>query len=65
MSLLVGGIRVNAIAPGAMVTDMNREVLEDREKMRRLEAAIPLGRLACPKKRLMRLSSQHLIRRAT
>ncbi len=42
------GIRVNAIAPGAMVTEMNREVLEDREKMRRLEAAIPLGRLGMP-----------------
>lgn len=42
------GIRVNAIAPGAIKTPMNQDILEDEEKMRALEKQIPMGRLAEP-----------------
>jgi glucose 1-dehydrogenase len=42
------GITVNAIAPGAVKTDINAKLLEDPEKLRPLLANIPLGRLAEP-----------------
>lgn len=41
-------IRVNAIAPGAIKTPMNRDLLQDQEKIENLEEKIPLGRLADP-----------------
>ncbi|GAB4250532.1 MAG: 3-oxoacyl-[acyl-carrier-protein] reductase [Acidobacteriota bacterium] len=42
------GIRVNAVAPGWVVTDMTREVMEDNEQRRRIAEEIPLGRIAEP-----------------
>lgn len=42
------GIRVNGIAPGAILTDMNRGVLRDPEQRERLLARIPMGRLGDP-----------------
>ncbi len=42
------GIRVNAIAPGAMATDMNRELLENKQKLQEVVDMIPLGRLGEP-----------------
>ena len=41
-------IRVNGIAPGFVKTDMNRTLRSDPKELKRLEAAIPLGRLAEP-----------------
>jgi glucose 1-dehydrogenase len=41
-------IRVNAIAPGAIETDINRDVWEDEEARSRLLALIPYGRLGKP-----------------
>ena len=42
------GITVNAIAPGAIETDINRDLLQQPEKRDQLLAEIPLGRLGKP-----------------
>lgn len=42
------GVRVNAIAPGAIKTPMNQDILENQEKKRNLENLIPMGRMAEP-----------------
>jgi glucose 1-dehydrogenase len=42
------GIRVNAVAPGAIETPINEEVWSDEEKRRALLGLIPYGRLGCP-----------------
>jgi NAD(P)-dependent dehydrogenase (short-subunit alcohol dehydrogenase family) len=42
------GITVNVIAPGATLTDFNRDYLADPEVRRKREAAIPMGRLGEP-----------------
>ncbi len=42
------GITVVGVGPGAVATPINRETMADPEKMKTLEAAIPLGRLADP-----------------
>jgi glucose 1-dehydrogenase len=42
------GITVNAIAPGAIETAINRELLHDPAKLQPLLAQIPLGRLGRP-----------------
>jgi glucose 1-dehydrogenase len=39
------GIRVNGIAPGAIATDMNKEVLEDKQKKEKKEQRIPVHRI--------------------
>lgn len=41
-------IQVNAIAPGAVLTDMNRSHLEEASKRERLVARIPAGRMGDP-----------------
>ncbi|GLW98289.1 SDR family NAD(P)-dependent oxidoreductase [Microtetraspora sp. NBRC 16547] len=41
------GIRVNAVAPGAVMTEMNRAALSDSDRAKRLER-IPLGRFGEP-----------------
>lgn len=38
------GIRVNAIAPGYCVTDMNARLLEDKDRLRSISERIPMGR---------------------
>ncbi|MGH6905854.1 MAG: SDR family oxidoreductase [Geminicoccaceae bacterium] len=43
--LAADGITVNVIAPGATLTDFNREHLSDPKARARREAAIPMGRL--------------------
>ena len=35
------GIRVNGIAPGAIATDMNKELLENKEEKEKKERQIP------------------------
>ncbi len=40
------GIRINAVAPGATATDMNRAWTEDPLRRRSIEAHIPMGRAA-------------------
>jgi glucose 1-dehydrogenase len=42
------GITVNAIAPGAIETPINRKLLQDEGKLRSLLGQIPLGRLGQP-----------------
>jgi NAD(P)-dependent dehydrogenase (short-subunit alcohol dehydrogenase family) len=46
--LAADGITVNVIAPGATLTDFNREHLSDPKARASREAAIPLGRLGDP-----------------
>ena len=42
------GIRVNGIAPGAIATDINREILEDEQKKKVEEMRIPTHRIGSP-----------------
>jgi glucose 1-dehydrogenase len=42
------GIRVNGIAPGAIATDMNKELLENQEKKQKKEQGIPVHRIGQP-----------------
>lgn len=42
------GIRVNGIAPGAIATDMNKDLLEDEQKKKGEEQRIPLKRIGQP-----------------
>jgi len=42
------GITVNDVAPGAIVTPINRALLDDKEKLNALLKNIPLGRMGCP-----------------
>jgi 3-oxoacyl-[acyl-carrier protein] reductase len=44
--LAAHGITVNAVAPGWVETEMNREVFADALVRRRIEESIPLGRIA-------------------
>ncbi len=41
-------IRVNAVAPGLVETEMTKDFLKDQENLRRMESLIPLGRIAKP-----------------
>ncbi|KAL6241124.1 hypothetical protein RBB50_012028 [Rhinocladiella similis] len=38
------GIRVNALAPGYCVTEMNAQLLQDKDRLRSLSERIPMGR---------------------
>ena len=42
------GIRVNGIAPGAIATDMNKELLENQQKKEKKEQRIPVHRIGQP-----------------
>jgi glucose 1-dehydrogenase len=42
------GIRVVMVAPGAILTPINQELVEDAEKRRQVEAEIPWGRMGRP-----------------
>jgi glucose 1-dehydrogenase len=42
------GIRVNGIAPGAIATDMNKDILEDEQKRKQEEVKIPIHRIGRP-----------------
>jgi L-rhamnose 1-dehydrogenase len=42
------GIRCNAVLPGTIQTDINKEDLSDPEKRARMAARVPLGRLGVP-----------------
>ena len=44
------GIRINGIAPGAIATMMNIDVLEDEKKMKEEENKIPMHRMGEPPK---------------
>ena len=48
LSLAPYGIRVNAIGPGSIMTDILKSVATDREAMRRLLSRTPLGRVGEP-----------------
>jgi glucose 1-dehydrogenase len=42
------GITINNVAPGAIITPINKSLLEDKPKLNALLANIPLGRLGTP-----------------
>lgn len=42
------GIRVNGIAPGAIATDMNKDILENQQKKQDEETRIPMHRIGQP-----------------
>ena len=42
------GVRVNGIAPGAIATDMNKDILEDEQKKKDEEMRIPMHRIGDP-----------------
>ncbi len=42
------GIHVNGIAPGAIATDMNKDMLENEEKKKQEEQEIPIRRIGQP-----------------
>jgi glucose 1-dehydrogenase len=42
------GVTVVGVGPGAVATPINKETMEDPEKMKTLDAAIPLARMAEP-----------------
>ena len=48
LSLAPHGIRVNAIGPGSIMTDMLGEVMEDAEARKRILSRTPLGRIGEP-----------------
>ena len=48
MELARHGITVNAVAPGAIETDANAELVKDRPRLEALLRQIPLGRLGTP-----------------
>jgi glucose 1-dehydrogenase len=41
-------ITVVGVGPGAVITPINRSTLDDPEKLKTIDAAIPLGRMANP-----------------
>ena len=49
LSLARNNIRVNAVAPGSVMTDMLRKVAHDREIMRNILSRTPIQRIADPK----------------
>jgi NAD(P)-dependent dehydrogenase (short-subunit alcohol dehydrogenase family) len=42
------GIRVNAVAPGYIETELTQSLIEDRDRYRSVESRIPLGRWGTP-----------------
>lgn len=42
------GIRVNAVGPGAILTPINRDLMESPERRKEAEKHIPLGRIGTP-----------------
>lgn len=42
------GVRVNSVAPGAIESDMNMDILRDRDLYKSLGQKIPLGRMGIP-----------------
>lgn len=48
LSLAVHGIRVNAIGPGSIMTDMMTTVNKDAASRRRLLSRTPMGRIGKP-----------------
>ncbi|HUE46580.1 MAG TPA: SDR family oxidoreductase, partial [Aestuariivirgaceae bacterium] len=48
LSLSVHGIRVNAIGPGSIMTDMLQSVVGDKDARQRILSRTPLGRIGDP-----------------
>ena len=45
LELAKNNIRANLVAPGAIETDMNRDLKEDKDKLEKVRKKIPVGRL--------------------
>jgi glucose 1-dehydrogenase len=48
LELAQDNIRVNVVAPGAIATDMNEELKEDKAELNKVLRRIPLGRIGTP-----------------
>jgi glucose 1-dehydrogenase len=48
LELAEKGIRINSIAPGAIATDMNKELLENQKEKEKKEQEIPVHRIGQP-----------------
>src|ERR687886_81113 len=48
LELAEKGIRINSIAPGAIATDMNKELLENQKEKEKKEQEIPVHRIGRP-----------------
>ena len=48
LELASSGIRVNALAPGIVKTDFNKELWQAPDAAKQLARSVPLGRLAEP-----------------
>jgi glucose 1-dehydrogenase len=48
LELAAKGIRINGIAPGAIATDMNKELLENQKEKEKKEQEIPVHRIGQP-----------------
>ena len=48
LELAEKGIRINGIAPGAIATDMNKELLENQKEKEKKEQEIPVHRIGQP-----------------
>lgn len=46
--LAASGVRVNAIAPGWIATDLNATMREDESSLRTMEEMVPMGRIGTP-----------------
>ena len=48
VALAPQGVRVVGVGPGAVATPINKSTLDDPEKLKKIDAAIPMGRMARP-----------------
>ncbi len=48
LELAQDNLRVNTVAPGAIETDMNQELKEDKAELNKVLRRIPLGRIGTP-----------------
>ena len=48
LELAKSSIRANLVAPGAVQTDMNRDLRDDKDKLEIVLGRIPLGRVGRP-----------------
>ena len=65
LALAPYGIRVNAIGPGSIMTDILKTIATDKEAKRKLLARTPLGRIGDPARSLRSLCSSRRMRQAT
>lgn len=60
LSLAPYGIRVNAIGPGSIMTDLLKSVGSDKEAKRRILSRTPLGRIGAPEEVASEIGRAHV-----